>query len=399
MRDIAIVANFVGNLQGTDNDRFTYLAQMLSKTANVELITSDFCHGQKKKRNICIEQFPFKLTLLHESGYSKNVCLKRFASHMEFGNNVGKYLKIRKKPDVIYCAIPSLTAASAVAEYCKKQQVKFIIDIQDLWPEAFQMVLRIPILSRIIFAPFKYKVDCIYQSADEIVAVSDTYVQRALLVNEKCKTGKCVFIGTGLDDFDANVEMTCALAKRSKRLMLGYCGTLGNSYDLKCVIDALDLIAKRGIVPPEFVVMGDGPKEVEFKEYAFSKKVDVMFLGRLPYEQMCGQLHLCDFTVNPIASGSAASIINKHADYAAAGIPVLNTQESAEYRSLVDKYRMGFNCINGNAEDLANKLLLLMQNEHLRQELGQNARVCAKEIFDRKNTYQQLVQLILDIVS
>lgn len=61
---------------------------------------------------------------------------------------------------------------------------------------------------------------------------------------------------------------------------------------------------------------------------------------------MCGALVACDMAVNPIVGTSIASNINKHADYAASGKPVLNTQKSDEYRKLIDKYQMGFNCIS-----------------------------------------------------
>ena len=43
---------------------------------------------------------------------------------------------------------------------------------------------------------------------------------------------------------------------------------------------------------------------------------------------MVGMLGVCDIAVNSISKGAAQSIINKHGDYAAAGLPVVNTQES-----------------------------------------------------------------------
>lgn len=75
-----------------------------------------------------------------------------------------------------YCAIPSLDVGDAVAKYCKSHDVRFIIDVQDLWPEAFQMVFNIPIVSQMIFYPFKNLANKIYKSADEIIAVSQSYV-------------------------------------------------------------------------------------------------------------------------------------------------------------------------------------------------------------------------------
>lgn len=110
---------------------------------------------------------------------------------------------------------------------------------------------------------------------------------------------------------------------------------------------------------------------------------------------MCGWVSKCDMVVNPIRKSSAASIINKHGDYAASGLPVLNTQDSAEYRQLVDSYQMGFNCINGNSKDLAEKMAILVEDKNLRLKMGQNARKCAEERFDRRRNYDAIVSAIL----
>lgn len=392
--DILILANFCGNLTEPGNTRFLYLADMLAETHSVEIVTSDFDHGLKAHYTAPLLKHPYKITLLHEGGYPKNVCLRRFASHREFGKNFAAYLKQRKKPDVIYAAVPSLTAPLAAAEYCKKNGVRFVIDVQDLWPEAFEMVFHVPVASALAFAPFRSMANRIYGAADGVCAVSRTYVDRALSVNRKVKEGTCVFLGTRLEDFDRNAREHPIADKPEGALWLGYCGTLGASYDLTCVFDALALLRERGTEPPEFIVMGDGPRRGEFESYAREKGVSARFTGMMPYAEMCGLLSACDMVVNPIRQGAAQSIINKHADYAASGLPVLNTQECPEYRNLVDEFHMGFNCVNGSGEDLADKLARLLEDPALRAEMGRNARRCAEERFDRARSYQALVRLI-----
>ena len=145
--DIVIISEFCEDFSLTDNDRFLYLARMLAEDHTVELITSSFRHTTKSHRRSPAAEWPFRITFLEEPGYPKNVCLQRFASHRIWGRNVRNYLLSRTKPDVVYCAVPSLTAADLAAKYCEKEQIPFVVDIQDLWPEAFQMVVDIPILS------------------------------------------------------------------------------------------------------------------------------------------------------------------------------------------------------------------------------------------------------------
>lgn len=397
--DIVIISEFCEDFSKTDNDRFFYLAKMLTGVVGdricndtVEIITSSFRHTTKSQRNKPADIWPFKITFIDEPGYPNNICLKRFFSHRIWGKNVAKYLKERsRKPDVVYCAVPSLTGPSLVARYCEKEKIRFVIDVQDLWPEAFRMIMHVPIISSIAFAPFKALADSIYKRADAICAVSDTYCQRALTVNKKVAKATTVFLGTELATFDRYSTKNPILEKKAEEIWLAYCGTLGSSYDLTCVIDALSILDDSKV---SFIVMGDGPKFDEFKNYAERKRVNAEFVGRLQYNDMCSLLSACDITVNPIMHLAAGSIINKHADYAASGLPIVSTQESSEYKRLIEDYRMGFNCNNNDSHDLAEKLKVLVENPSLRLEMGLHARKCAEEKFDRESSYKLLIDVI-----
>ena len=222
------------------------------------------------------------------------------------------------------------------AQFCKKNKIKFVIDVQDLWPEAFQLVLKLPIIKDIAFLPMKKIADYIYSNADEIVAVSETYAKRATNSNKKIhKEGISVFLGTDMNNFDKCAEEN-AKNYTDKKLRIAYVGTLGHSYDLKVIIDALSLLKAKGYNNYEFVIMGDGPLKENFEEYSKKKDIPCNFTGRLEYKKMVGILCSCDIAVNPIIHGAAQSIINKVGDYAMAGLPVISTQECEEYRNLLE---------------------------------------------------------------
>lgn len=392
--DILIIDPFAGDFSKQDNSRFLYLAHLLCASNSVELLASDFNHTKKELRGAAPTDLPFKVTFLHELGYSKNISPQRLRSHHVFGTSLAQYLESRTVPDVIYCAMPPLSSAQVVAEYAKRYGVRLVIDVQDLWPEAFQMVFHVPVVSDLIFAPLAALANSAYGRADAICAVSKTYADRALQSSDKCSSGHAVFLGTDLKTFDLGAQTPIELQKKPGEIWLGYCGTLGASYDINVVIDALYMLRQIGDAAPRFIVVGDGPRLDEFKQHAQELEVDALFMGRLPYDEMCAHLAKCDFAVNPIVRGAAGSIINKHADYAAAGIPVINTQESAEYRELVDAYAMGINCGCEDATDVAAAISILMQDAGLRDQFGRNARKCAEERFDRKKTYNELVDVI-----
>jgi len=401
IKDILIIAHFTQIPGEGGNDRFNYIAEKINKDkANVEIVTSNFSHDTKSRRNNINEEINsvnYKLTLLYEPGYYKNVSLKRLYSHFIMGRNLKKYLKYRKKPDVIYCAVPSLDVAKVAAKYAEENDIPFIIDIQDLWPEAFKMVFNVPIISDIIFYPINKNAEYIYSTADAIVAVSNTYLNRALKVNRKCSSGYSVFLGTDLNYFDKLANENKYLKKPKDEIWIVYIGTLGHSYDLISVIDALKILKDKGISNVKFIIMGDGPLKSKFQSYAKQKDINAEFLGRLDYEIMVGILKACDIAVNPISHGAAQSIINKHADYAAAGLPIINTQECKEYRDLLTEYNAGFNCKNGDAEDISDKMITLCFDSELRKNMGKNSRKLAEEKFDRQNTYLAIVNLLNNI--
>ncbi len=395
MKDVLVIAHFI---RGTIEGRFEYLANKLANEGFVvELVTTDFSHELKRRRQIeekQLKEFQFHLSMLHEPGYTKNISVNRFYSHYVMGKSLKKYLKNRKKPDIIYCGVPSLDVAKIAAEYARIHNIKFIIDVQDLWPEAFKMIFHVPIISDVVFYPMKRRADYIYSTADKIIAVSKTYANRALRVNNKCKDGYDVFLGIDLTHFDRLAELNKFSNKPKDEIWIAYIGTLGHSYDITVVVDALKILKNEGFKNIKLVVMGDGPLKSKFEDYANQQGVYSKFTGRLEYSKMVGILKACDIAVNPISSGAAASIINKHGDYAAAGLPVVNTQESPEYRSLVDEYQMGLNCKNNNAEDLAKKLLSLCKDESLRKLMSQNSRRLAEDKFDRSKSYEKISDLI-----
>lgn len=397
---ILIITNFPGLLDGSYTDRFCYLTRLLhEKGYEVELITSNFCHDTKQIRNYSSSLYPFKVTLLHETLYKQNISLQRLKSHCEWGRNVKAYLSQIEKPDIIYCAIPSLTASKVAADYCKKNGVKFVVDLQDLWPEAFAMAISNKLLQK-AFLPVKWYADSIYAAADKAIAVSDTYVDRILEVNKKLTAGLSVFLGNDGDEFEKG-RAEYKLDRKDDEIIVGYIGNMSTSYDLPCVFDALSKVEMRGKVnkPIRFVLIGGGVDEGYFKDYASRVYPNSSFLGRKSYLEMAGLLCGFDMVVNPIVKGSVASIINKVGDYALSGLPVINTQESTEYRDLIEDYQCGINCECSNSDAVADAIEKLALDNNLRKKMGENSKRLGHDKFDRRYTYPQIVDAIEEICN
>lgn len=391
---IYILANFTRALDGETTGRFSFLASELSKRGHqVKLVITDFYHGTKSTRpEPHYDKYDFEIVKCHEPGYKANVCPQRLYSHYVWGKNVAKYLKKAEKPDVVYCAMPSLTVAVEAGKYCKRNGVKFVVDVQDLWPEAFSMVFKNK-LFKLAFKPMEWYVNKAYAMADFAIGVSETYVKRMLSVNKKINSGVAVFLGNNGQLFDESAS------KYKKEYNDGitrlcYIGSLSQSYDIEMVVDALATVSQRTDLEVKFVVVGDGVYKDDFEQYANQKGIDSVFTGRKDYPEMVGELCSCDIVINPIRKGSAASIINKVGDYALSGLPVINTQECLEYRQLIDDYGCGINCECGNAEDVAAAIVKLVESPELRKQMGEAARQLGKDKFDRRCSYARIVEAV-----
>lgn len=394
-KDILIIAQYTQAPGETGNGRFHYLAQMLVNQygSEVEIVTMDFSHHRKQKRHIQdteIKRLGYKLTMVHVTEYGKNVSVRRLFSNYVMGINLSKYLEQRKKPDAVYVAVPSLDAGKAAVKYCLRNGIRCIIDIQDLWPEVFRLSLNVPVLSDVLFHPMEKMADYIYANADSIVSVSATYAKRALKVNKKGITPLVVFLGTELSAFDAIKPAM----KDPEHLTIAYVGTLGASYDLTTVIDAIGELTGRGICDLKLLVMGDGPDKEKFEKHAQTVEIQCEFTGRLPYVDMVSRLKTCDIAVNPIHKNAPQSIINKHADYAAAALPVISTQQCEEYNNLIEEYQAGVYCPEGTASEIAKALENLIKDEGLRKRMSIGSRRMAEEQFDRKRSYRRIADEI-----
>ena len=52
-----------------------------------------------------------------------------------------------------------------MVKYCEKNNIRYIIDVQDLWPEAFKLCFHVPVISNILFAPVNAYINGAYKRA------------------------------------------------------------------------------------------------------------------------------------------------------------------------------------------------------------------------------------------
>lgn len=385
--------------------RTMYLFDMMKRMGYpVKLLTNDFNHYKKQIRNI--DQFRKDyptyddIEFIHTPAYERNVSFKRFWSEKVWTREVKKWLSTHiHEYDVVMLSMPDMDTILAVKGLCRKNSVKMIVDVRDLRPEVFRLIIKNDFLYSVLLAPMHRTANKAYAAADELLAVSQEYLDRGLQTNTKSKTPKAIYIGAALDKFfDGAKKYAADFEKKDGEVWVTYAGTIGESYDLQTLIEAGNILEKKRPGVVKIKILGQGPDEAKLKKFTNSiQATNVDFIGFIPYEKMAAFLCKSDVTVNALKRTASQSIINKVADYFAAGIPMLNSGMCKEQRDMVDKYKVGFNYEPGNANELVSYIERFIDDRALWSAMGSNARKLALEKFDRKTSYLEIIKTIDEV--
>lgn len=383
--------------------RYVYLATLLHEHGyDVDFITSGFQHWEKRQRDV--EHFDagtdaYTIRFIEEPFYPKNMCPQRIWAHHVVAKRVSEYFDEHHDYDLIYCQIPPNDVAREIGKAAQKFNIPFVVDVNDLWPEAFRVALDVPVLSDILFSPFYRQAKAVYQMADAVVGTSDEYRERGLRDARSGIPSETVYVGNQLCEFDAGVAANASqIDKPAGDIWVSYAGTLSACYDLETLVNAMALVQKSH---PEakLQILGDGSERENLKAAAQSCGASVTFHGYLPYDQMAAWLSKSDITINSLVEKAAQSIVTKIGDYLAAGKPMVNTSYSKEFRAKVEADGFGVNVKPGDAEGMARILVDLIEDSSRRAQMGEKARAIAEEQFDRPHSYLKTVRLIEGLIG
>ena len=249
---------------------------------------------------------------------------------------------------------------------------KFIFDHHDINPELYEAKFG----RRDFFYRLMLKLErWTFRSANISIATNESY--RRIAIERGGMNPERVFVvrsGPSLDRLKmgpGDERLKCG-----RRYLVGYVGVMGKQEGIDYLLQALRHIVfdlKRTDV--HFGLVGGGTSLQEMKELALALKVApfVTFTGRVPDEQMLAMLNTADVCVNPDIANAMndKSTMNKIMEYMALGKPIvqfdlIEGRVSAQDASLYAQ--------RNDSNDLAAKILTLLDDAPLRQRMGEAGR-------------------------
>lgn len=409
MKKILIVAQFtqLPGEKGNNRGRFKLISELLVKEGyDVTVVTSRFRELDRtfRKDDVLYKEAPYKVEILDEFGYYKNISLRRIYSMWSFTKSLKNFLKnTNEEFDLVYACVPGLDSALAAGNYANEKNIPFVIDVQDVWPEVmYDLVLDVPILSDLLFSPLRIMANKVYSLADGIMAVSKTYLDIAAKKNRKSVKNDYVYIGTNLETYVSDIKICDSskiIEKRQGEFWVAYIGSLGHSYDINTFIKGAKIALDKGInIKP--IILGSGPLENEFKAFADDIGSNAIFTGWVDHTTMRNYLQKSDAVINAIKRKAPQSITNKIGDYLSSGRPILNGSLNNEFLELLESYKFGINYQPEDPRSLAAAMEKMYKMSHVERDcMGKNARGLAEEKFDRKKTYLKIVEMVNGLVE
>lgn len=331
--------------------------------------------------------------------------LRRIYSLYQFTSKVIKYAKKAKKPDVIIHT-SNTPFTNSLCSFAKRNKVKYIVEILDLWPESFVsfglMSAKNPIM-RVLYNMEKR----LYEKADNIVfsmeGGADYIVDKKWDKQNNRGTvdlNKVLYINNSVEltDFNnskTNHEFKAEWVNDNSIFKVVYIGSISLANDVIKLIEAAEYLRNESRI--KFYIYGDGSERSKLETMSIDRSItNVFFMDkRIEYKYVPSllsksSLNILNFQQSDVEryGGCQGKLFN----YIASGKPLCSNVKMGY--CLINKYELGiaenFEAPKGYADAI---LSLSEMNETKYFEMCDRVSKVAEE-FDFRIQAQKLLNIL-----
>ena len=254
-----------------------------------------------------------------------------------------------------------------ISWFFKRYGVDYIFDHHDICPELFY--------AKFGYYGFLYRAQLFmerrtYKRATMAFVTNRSY--RKIAIERGGMSPKNIFVlrsGPKLERM--KIQPPKPEIKRGKKYMVGYVGVIGQQEGIDYLLEAAAYLKEKGRKDIFYGICGGGPYLEEAKAKAKTMGLDdcVEFTGRISDELLLDYLNTADICVNPDEYNDMndKSTMNKILEYMALGKAIVQFdltegKYSAREASLYAK--------RNDSQDMAAKIVELLDDEALRQKMG-----------------------------
>lgn len=384
--------------------RMGNLATFLSEKCDVhvEWFSVSFDHYKKVQR--CMKDTDvainpkFNMHMAYVNGYKKNVSISRVFHHKNAGKRIYQQMKKFAKPDIIFASMEPLEVSEAAAKFAKENNIPYIVDVRDLWPEIYYDVIpKIlhPILKIYVNSCAK-SLNYTLGNSDSIVGLSNGFLEYGLKYAKRSRhTSDAVYpIAYPNYDYDAyrdsfdecwNKYQLC-----KTDFIISFLGNFGDQFRFEEIIFAANYFKDRH-KNLKFVLCGNGKNEDVIRKAVGE---NVVIPGWIEKEQILSLMCYSKIGLAPYIDSMnyRLNTPNKFGEYLSAGMPIA-VSVKGEMDKLLRKNNCGFSY--QNSEELIEIIERYYNNKQLQMEHSKNARVLYEEMFNGETINKKIYDHIM----
>ncbi|HUG13243.1 MAG TPA: glycosyltransferase family 4 protein [Opitutaceae bacterium] len=380
--------------------RYWSLAEaLIARGHSVTWWTADWSHRFKRPRGVGRAARDLKVRRVPVRPYLRNVGRTRLKSHADFAQGFEERAtallveSAAEAPLVVLASLPTIDGALAAKRVADTVHAKFIVDVQDLWPETFYQTLPVPRfmrewLGRRIFARLHLDADSVLTRADGVTAVCDTYIAHARTRGALGPFHR-TYIGF-------NAEPGLDREKADGPMRFVYIGSLSRNYDWRTLLDAVAILHAEG-ADFEVHVAGSGEATKAFRKRAEDPVVmgsRFKWHGFLAKDALRELLGDAEVGLNLIRPESRIVMPNKLSDYLGHNLPVINSLPGEPEHLLG---AAGWRYVAGDPASLVAAMRHCVKSRRAVREAAGAALRLGEMEFNRANTYPALAEFIESI--
>lgn len=341
---------------------------------------------------------------LHGRGYKRNLSVSRLLHNRDVSRDFKRQIKFLPRPDLIFCCYPTIDLAYASAAYGARYGVPVVLDVRDLWPDAFVDALPFPkALTRVLITPLQLKARLALRRATSISAISEPILKWALTKAGRARHARDRVLPLSYEPPALSQESRAAAEhfwqKQGLRLngseFIACCfGMLSNVPEFETVVECLQYIPQDLARRLRIVICGHGERlswliesSRRYPQLVVPGYVDGAAIASLMPHAFAGLLPY------PSRDDLTRSYPNKIGEYLAGHLPVISTLSGAS-ADLLTARDCGIVVRNRDAPAFAEALISLATDESRRIRMKHNAASTFAEIFDARKNYAQMANFL-----
>ena len=311
---------------------------------------------------------------------------KRIFQEIEYGNLLVKEVA-KFKPDILISANNPLDPQRILLKYCKKNKIKFIFWLQDIYGYAINKLLmrKLSIIGRVIGSYYMRSEMSMLRESDRIIIISEDFSK--ILEAAKIPENKIKLIHNWAPLEELKMQDKDNLWSREHglhdKLCMVYTGTLGLKHNPELLVDIALALRDQSHVRIVVVSEGLGADFVKKKKEEY-KLDNLIVLDFQPFELIPEVMGTADILIAILDKDAGVySVPSKVLTYHCAGRPLLLSvpKENLSAR-LVEELETGIVVPPNENDRFLNAVKRLIGDGGLRQKYGKNARRYAESTFD-----------------